>query len=219
MSHHLGRYQEALDSYNKAVSIDHSNPQFQKNRDLTQSKTGSSSMAHSLSLHQPSPTNGTAILPNHTKQMVNESFTVQPSFLAYQDQNYTIKYPSNWQGGHGLWEAPDYRTSSNAFLSVQNDVAGWLPRFMKNPLSFISTDSYYSKANLKVVQTSSISVDNNLAKIIVYTYESGSSVFKRMDIGLLDKGHYFYISFLSNVLAYDRYLPVVQRMIDSFHVQ
>lgn len=57
----------------------------------------------------------------------------------------------------------------------------------------------------------------NLLKWYLYNYGDNSE-FKRKDIILNDNATSYIISFLSDVSKYDQYLPIAQKMIQSFDI-
>ncbi|MFZ0896545.1 MAG: PsbP-related protein [Candidatus Nitrosopolaris sp.] len=168
-----------------------------------------------------------------TKQTVFAQQTTTPTtnFLPYVNSTYGIKlqYPSSWdkeENGTRQDTETDIVTfyppavNSNASLDISiddiSDEKGIaLAQYTSNGVS----DLKQSLKNFKLVGLSTNSVLAGLpAYKSIYTYADQNAIFKDMEIGAIKGDKAYILTYEAGVNEYDKYLPIIQELINSFQI-
>jgi eukaryotic-like serine/threonine-protein kinase len=170
------------------------------------------------------------------------SNTTSSKFLVYDNNTLGIKisYPSGW--------TPSLQNESSSFMFLEflQNMTG-SPLHQHTPLaSFVSLSitntsdtkiqtmdsltkqnlnlANHSLPNFQLIESNKSTFGNNPAYRIVYTFVDPSTIspstsqFKSMNIWTI-KGHNVYtLSYSQPTSEYDRYIPIIQQMVDSFEV-
>jgi serine/threonine-protein kinase len=153
------------------------------------------------------------------------------SLPTYSNSTYGIKfqYPPNWdkvQNGTKLDTETDIVTfyppasTSNASLDVSTDNISdergvSVAQYSSEGLS----DLKQSLKNFKLIESTTNNVLATLpAYKLVYTYLDGNTILKDMEIGAIKGDKAYIITYEGGAGEYDKYLPSVQKMIDSFQI-
>jgi eukaryotic-like serine/threonine-protein kinase len=160
--------------------------------------------------------------------------TTTSNFLLYENSTYGIKiqYPSGWDKiEDGIREGtktniiaffPASAANSNASLDISiDDISGEngisLARYANNSLS----DLKGSLTNFKLIESSA---NNNIvfagipAYKLVYSSTDRNSIVKDMEIGAMQGNKVYTLTYEAGVNEYDKYLPIMQKMIGSFQI-
>jgi eukaryotic-like serine/threonine-protein kinase len=157
--------------------------------------------------------------------------TVTSNFLPYQNSTYGIKiqYPLNWQkqeNGTKQDTQTDIVTfyppagNSNASLDLSiDDISDQkgisLAQYANNSL----TDLKQSLTSFKLIESNG---NNHIAGLpayrIVYTYNDGNNVTKTLETGTIKGDKAYIITYETGMSEYTTFLPIVQKMIDSFQI-
>lgn len=154
------------------------------------------------------------------------------NFLTYENSTYGIKiqYPSSWseeQNGTKQDTATDIiafsppTSNSNVSLDVtMDDISDEkgisLTQYATNGLS----DLKQSLKNFKSVAfTTAGNVLSGLpAYKSVYTFADGNTISKDLEIGTIKGDKAYYLIYDAGINEYDKYLPIIQQMINSFQI-
>jgi tetratricopeptide (TPR) repeat protein len=204
----LGQYQEAITWFDKALAIDPNHVGARDNKALALSE-----------LEQAQTTN---------------------DFKLYQNSNYklSIQFPSDWTINEINWKPSDYVTHVVSFLSPLEDSSDL---FYENLLIGIHNLNYNNAnlreflnkitssliagwKNLKIIDsnTGSNLAGNPAYKLeATYTQTQGNENeyddidVKMMEIGTIVDNKVYYVHYSAEPEKYDRYLPVIQKMVKS----
>ena len=179
----------------------------------------------------PAPTN------NQTTLALPPAPTNNPSLLSYIDPTFKFKisYPSNLTK-YGVLNLNIHKTTNIGHESL-GEVAFGLPKssgtfltisFGKEPGNFLLKDYVAAEINFlsrymgfKQVESTPMSLGGNPANRIVYIYDivkNGSEVKqgKSMEIITISDSWPIFVEYRSSLSDYQKYLPLVQKIIDSF---
>jgi eukaryotic-like serine/threonine-protein kinase len=173
---------------------------------------------------------GMTIISNNLSNLVYAQ-DANTSLSTYENSTYgiTIKYPHDWAiiGSAGVEDADvDIVTflspnqNDNAIVDVHQDKLGNgsinIGSYLSSIISLYKTDLN----DFKVIgsNTNSTMVGKNAYKLI-YTYTTGDGFkMKDMEIGTMIGNKVYYIIYDGKESLFDKYIPIVQAMIDSFKV-
>src|SRR6476646_1561746 len=179
----------------------------------------------------PAPTN------NQTTLALPAGPTNNPSLLSYIDPTFKFKisYPSNLTK-YGVLNLNIHKTTNIGHESL-GEVAFGLPKssgtfltisFGKEPGNFLLKDYVAAEINFlsrymgfKQVESTPMSLGGNPANRIVYIYDivkNGSEVKqgKSMEIITISDSWPIFVEYRSSLSDYQKYLPLAQKIIDSF---
>ena len=179
----------------------------------------------------PAPTN------NQTTLALPPAPTNNPSLLSYIDPTFKFKisYPSNLTK-YGVLNLNIHKTTNIGHESL-GEVAFGLPKssgtfltisFGKEPGNFLLKDYVAAEINFlsrymgfKQVESTPMSLGGNPANRIVYIYDivkNGSEVKqgKSMEIITINDSWPIFVEYRSSLSDYQKYLPLAQKIIDSF---
>jgi len=173
---------------------------------------------------------GMIMISNHLSNLVYAQ-DANTSLSTYENSTYgiTIKYPHDWAiiGSAGVEDADiDIVTflspnqNDNAIVDVHQDKLGNGSMNMGSYLSSIISIYRTDLHDFKVIEsnTNSLMVGKNAYKLI-YTYTTGDGFrMKDMEIGTMIGDKVYYIIYDGKESLFDKYIPIVQTMIDSFKV-
>lgn len=154
------------------------------------------------------------------------------NFLPYQNSTYGIKiqYPPDWQKQENgtkqdtqtdvvTFYAPASNSNANLDLSIDDisDKKGIsLAQYANNSL----TDLKQSLTNFKLIESSSN--NNHISGLpayrIVYTSNDGNNVTKTLETGIIKGDKVYILTYETGISEYTTFLPVTQKMIDSFQI-
>lgn len=153
------------------------------------------------------------------------------NLLTYANSTYGIKfqYPSNWdkvQNGTKQDTETDIVTlyppasNSNASIDVSiDDISDEKGMSVAQYSSDGLSDLKQSLKDFKVIESTTKNVLATLpAYKLVYTSQDGNTVLKDMEIGAIKGDKAYIITYEAGVGEYDKYIQMVQKMIDSFQV-
>jgi eukaryotic-like serine/threonine-protein kinase len=168
-----------------------------------------------------------------TKQTVFAQQTTKSTtnFLSYVNSTYGIKlqYPSSWdkeengtrQGTETdvvTFSPPAINSTASLDISIDDisDEKGiTLPQYASSGIS----DLKQSLKSFKLVGSATNSVLAGLpAYKSIYTYVDQNTIFKDMEIGAIKGDKAYVLTYEAGVNEYDKYLPIIQEMINSFQI-
>jgi eukaryotic-like serine/threonine-protein kinase len=171
-----------------------------------------------------------AIAPHNLLAQVKSTTT---NFLQYQNSTYGIRiqYPSDWQKQENgtkqdtqtdlvTFYASASNTNANLDLSIDDisDEKGIsLAQYVNNSL----TDLKQSLTNFKLIESSNNN-NNHISGFpayrIVYTSNNGNGATKTLETGTINGSKAYILTYEAGLLEYTKFLPIVQKMIDSFQI-
>ena len=168
-----------------------------------------------------------------TKQTVFAQQTAKSNtnFVAYENSTYGIKlqYPSNWdkeENGTRQDTQTDVVTffppaiNSNASLDISiDDISAEkgiaLSQYANNSISDM-------KQSLKSFKLVGLTTNNLLSGLpeykSIYSYADQNTIFKGMEIGAIKSDKAYILSYEAGTNEYDKYLPIIQQLINSFQI-
>jgi hypothetical protein len=177
------------------------------------------------------------LLPSAIIAQIALAQTNYGTFLTYQSHTYgfKIQYPSNWEKlefAQGIEE--EHRNIAVNFLSPTGEGASdtfreYLIIEVGNLTSHDESSDQYAaiqinlrKAlpNFNLVESTPTSVSGgNPAHKIIYTYSNPIvGITKVMDILTIKSDKLYVLSYNADAVKYSRYLPIIQKVIDSFQI-
>jgi eukaryotic-like serine/threonine-protein kinase len=179
---------------------------------------------------------------NPYQQIMAEIITITPSqgntttittsspFLTYENPTYRIRiqYPSDWEKLEFsqrnivvIFRSPRENSSDTKLENLLIQV-GNLPS-QNIPLDEVV------RANINKLKQSLIDFElielnattlsgNNPAHKVVYTNREGEDELKTMQVVSIKEDKIYLITYTAEASRYDRYLPIIQKMIDSFRI-
>lgn len=149
------------------------------------------------------------------------------NFITYSNSTYGIKlqYPSNWD-----------KQENGTKQDTQTDVVSFSPPVSNSNASLdVSTDSgvsgesiaeyssgslsdLHSFKNFKLIESTNTILAGLPAYRLIYTSENENTIVKDMEIGTIKGDTAYLLTYEGGVNEYDKYLPVAQKMIDSFQL-
>jgi eukaryotic-like serine/threonine-protein kinase len=177
------------------------------------------------------------LLPSAIITQIASAQTNDGIFLTYQSHTYgfKIQYPSNWEKlefAQGIEE--EHRNIVVNFLSpagegTSNTFREYLIIEVENSTShdesltqYVATQINLRQAlpNFNLVESTLTSVSGgNPAHKIVYTYSNPIvGITKAMDILTIKSDKLYFLSYNADTVKYSRYLPIIQKVIDSFQI-
>jgi hypothetical protein len=155
--------------------------------------------------------------------------TAQINFLTYQNSTLGIKiqYPSNWQkkeygllSSQGLtFTSPVDKSSTNypieVYVDMEHSEAKSTEQYTLEQTDKLREDD----PSFKILSASTIALsDNTPAGQVVYTRDMFGVAAKEMQIYIIKGDRVFTIWYLAQATTYDKYLPTIQKMIDSIEI-
>jgi hypothetical protein len=156
--------------------------------------------------------------------------TAQINFLTYQNSTLGLKiqYPSNWQKEeHGLlsssrgltFTSPVDKNSANypikVFIDIEPLEAKSIEQYTLEQIDKLREDD----PSFNIISASTISLsDNTPAGQVVYMRDMFGIPAKEMQIYTIKGSQVYTIWYLAQATTYDKYLPTVQKIIDSLEI-
>ena len=173
---------------------------------------------------------GMTIISNNLSNMVY-ALDANTSLSTYENSTYgiTIKYPHDWAiiGSAGIEDTDvDIVTflspnqNDNAIVDVHQDKLGNssinMGSYLSSIISIYKTDLH----DFKVIESNTNSLlAGSKAYKLIYTYTTGDGFkMKDVEIGTILGDKVYYIIYDGKESLFDKYMPIVQTMIDSFKV-
>ena len=234
--YHLGRYQEALDSYNKALSIDPNNAGFQKNRDLTQSMMGSPAATNTTMTNKIS---GMTEQPPSLQQNMtsspggaNVTYSNNMTSLApapiqtYENLHFGIRiqYPSDW-----IKNTTTSKLNNITTQAVEFDSPG--PSLFTVAIMQLDKPSYtlqqfldgeiHARVHLAdnlLEASTNATLANQPAYSLIYTGRDKFSSFKVKEVGTVIGDKAYVLTYFTSPQHYPTYLLAADKMINSFEI-
>lgn len=163
--------------------------------------------------------------------VLGQQTTTAANFLPYVNSTYGIKlqYPSTWdKEENGTKQDTETNvvtfypqsTNSNASLDISiDDISDEKGVALAQYASDGISDLKQSLKNFKLVGSSTNSVlAGSPAYNSTYTYVDGNLALKDMEIGAIKGNNVYIVTFEGGITEYDKYLPVIQKMVDSFQI-
>ena len=163
------------------------------------------------------------ILSNNNSN--NSTATINPTYSTYENPVYGVKiqYPSNWQkmdfdrhySNNSLPVAGFIPPSENLVIVVKklHSQNTSLKQFVDSLIP-----SYKSKLyNFQLIELNPLTTPAlNSAYKIEYTHSSDMLMLKTMEVWTIEGGIAYMISYNADSSDFSNYLPIIQKMIDSF---
>ncbi|HZA06720.1 MAG TPA: PsbP-related protein [Nitrososphaeraceae archaeon] len=164
-------------------------------------------------------------------QYVVAEVTTSRNFITYENRanGFKIGYPSNWEKLEFSGDVEEgHRKMIVNFISPSESPSDTFREYLIIEISTGSglsiqyhINSYLisleSLPNFKIVESSTFSLAGSPAQKLVYTYSNPEvGLTKTMDVLVSKSEKLYLLSFNSDALKYNSYLPTVQKMIDSF---
>jgi YVTN family beta-propeller protein len=166
------------------------------------------------------------------QQSSNNSLLVQQQlkqrFPTYKSPSLgiTIGYPPEWglpseYSRSVIFYAPSVNSSDidpitqnskqNLQITVQSTLDQTLDNYTNNNI-----DSYRQNKDFKLLNKSTTNLGDFQARKAVFTYNDGKEDFKVMAIYVIEGYNSYALEYTAKPNRYDSYLPIIQKMIDSF---
>jgi len=177
------------------------------------------------------------LLPSAIITQIASAQTNDGIFLTYQSHTYgfKIQYPSNWEKlefAQGIEEehrnivvnflSPAGEGTSNTFREYLIIEVGNSTSHDESLTQYVTTQIHLRQAlpNFNLVESTLTSVSGgNPAHKIVYTYSNPIvGITKVMDILTIKSDKLYFLSYNADAVKYSRYLPIIQKVIDSFQI-
>jgi|SRR6188472_346627 len=177
------------------------------------------------------------LLPSAIITQIASAQTNDGIFLTYQSHTYgfKIQYPSNWEKlefAQGIEEehrnivvnflSPAGEGTSNTFREYLIIEVGNSTSHDESLTQYVTTQIHLRQAlpNFNLVESTLTSVSGgNPAHKIVYTYSNPIvGITKAMDILTIKSDKLYFLSYNADAVKYSRYLPIIQKVIDSFQI-
>jgi hypothetical protein len=167
---------------------------------------------------------------------INLPINARFNFSTYENPNYKIRieYPLDWEKVEDDDTANDRTTDIVTFYSpLESDSDTHLENLWISIDNLdqqnitleeyidetIDTYRKYAKDfSLVELDSNTTFAGNSPAYKLVYTSTEEDDVIKTMEIGTMIDNKVYYISYLAEAKKYSEYLPMIQRMIDSFKI-
>lgn len=166
--------------------------------------------------------------------------TVPHALLAQTNTNFTIyrspvygiqlQYPSDWEKQENgttqdtqtdvvTFLSPVVNSNANLDITVDNisDEKGiLLTQYANQSIA----DLKQSLTNLKLIESTSkgVVIAGIPAYKTVYTSSDGNTILQTMEIGMIKGDKVYVLTYEAPVQEYSKYLPIIQKMIDSFQI-
>jgi hypothetical protein len=181
---------------------------------------------------------------NPYQQIMAEIITITPSqdntttittsspFLTYENSTFGIRiqYPSDWQklefsrrdssGIAVIFRSPPENASDTKLENLLIQV-GNLPfqNISLEALNNANVDTLRnSLVDFKLIESTATTIAYNPAYKIVYTDTVGQDELKTMQVLSIKEDKAYLITYTAQASRYDRYLPTIQKMSDSFRI-
>jgi PsbP-like protein len=154
-------------------------------------------------------------------------------FLTYENNStlgIKIQYPANWQriesenNVHGVLFLSPSESNSDKFLESFSVSSSSLSNSNNNSVEELArqaiSDHIEHLPDFQLLDIKLITVKDNPAYMLVYKYTD--LVFGKamaMDIGMENGDKVYILSYLAEPSKFFRYLPTIQKMVDSFEIQ
>ncbi len=165
---------------------------------------------------------------NKTAANINNANNV----LTYENPKYAVKmqYPSNWQ----KLELNQIAAGGHLVALVRFDIAGPsapvpedLAIAVENLTSPTTLDQYTNfginglrqAPNFQLIESSPTTLSNNPAHKVVFSYGTGPSAVKSLQVWTISGGKAYTLAFSSDPSGYTALIPIVQQMVNSFALQ
>ena len=157
------------------------------------------------------------------------------NFLTYDSPIYgfKIQYPSDWEKIEFSGVEEGNRKIIVNFVSPLGGPSDTFREYFIIERSFVkmptdrsldsSVNTYISSLkslpNFKLIESNMLSLATNPAEKLVYSYNNPQvGVTKTMDTLIIKDDKLFLLSFNSDATTYNSYLPIIQKMLDSFSI-
>jgi serine/threonine-protein kinase len=172
-----------------------------------------------------------------TKQTVFAQQTTKSTtnFVAYENSTYGIKlqYPSSWdkeENGTRQDTVTDVVTffppaiNSNASLDISiddisNEKGIALSQYANNSISDLKHSNATNPKSFKLVALTTNNMLSGLSAYkLIYTLADQNTIFKDMEIGAIKGDKAYILTYEAGTNEYDKYLPIIQQLINSFQI-
>jgi hypothetical protein len=169
----------------------------------------------------------TAIMPHTVLAQ-----TTPANLLTYQNSTFGIKiqYPSNWEKQENgtrqdtqtdivTFLSPVINSRANLDVSI-DDISGEKGISLTQYANQNIADLNQSLPDAKLIasNTNNVVIAGLPAYRMVYTSADGNTILKTMEIGAMKGDKVYILTYEAAMQEYAKYLPVIQRMIDSFQI-
>ena len=175
-----------------------------------------------------------AVAMNFSSQNAAGQGTAPKNFQIYESRTFgfKIEYPANWEKIEFSGDIEEgHRKIIVNFISPSEGASDTFREYLiiemgvigsQAPLSFQYAINAYlasliSLPNFKLVESNIFSVADSPAQKLVYSYSNPEvGLTKTMDILITKNDKLYLLSFNSDALKYNVYLPTIQKMINTF---
>ena len=174
-----------------------------------------------------------SVATSFSSQYVLGETMISKSFLIYESPAYgfKIQYPSGWEKiefSGGIEES--HRKIIVNFVSPLEGASDTFREYFiievgtveSRPTLFVQysfnayVNSLKSLPNFKLIESNILSLADSPAEILVYSYSNPEvGVTKTMDVLIIKNEKLYLLSFNSDVVKYNNYLPTIQKMLGS----
>ena len=149
-------------------------------------------------------------------------------FLYYEnhDVGYSINYPDNWikleSKNNTIFYPPlegnESAKKSSISLTITNTSLPDIPLSLESIVdeTIKNLNSTLDDFKLKESKLLLLNDNNTFVHKLVYSYIQSNKIVNNMDIGLIENNNLFTLSFVSSSDKYNKYLPTIQKMVETF---
>jgi len=151
-------------------------------------------------------------------------------FVHYENSKvgYKIKYPENWNKlvssdntiFYPRLNQGETEENPSIYLKIANTSLPDIPLSLDAIVDETVKNLNSTFDDFKLIESKKIFLGNNGDKVnrLVYSYKQLDHVIKTMDTGFIKDNNLFLISYVSDLDNYDKYLPTIERMIESLEL-
>jgi serine/threonine-protein kinase len=150
------------------------------------------------------------------------------NFLPYQNSTFGIRiqYPSDWEKQENgtkqdtqtdvvTFNSPSDADFNIAIDDISDQKGTSLAQYANNSIE----DLKQSSTNFKLIESSNSNHISGLpAYRIVYTSNDDNNVTKTLETGIIKGDKAYLLTYETGISEYARFLPIIQKMIDSFQI-
>jgi hypothetical protein len=159
-----------------------------------------------------------------TSTVITNKINTMQRYLTYENPIYQIKiqYPADWEkkdqglGGDNVvkFVLPQQRFPS-LFVQIEDlDSSKLLQEYTYDKINHLRQLFH----DFNIIEQNLTSLAGNNAYKIVYTFTLEQINYKRMDIWTIKDDRVYIINYLVETGEYSKYLPTIQKMVDSFEI-
>ena len=148
------------------------------------------------------------------------------TFVDYENSKvgYMIKYPDNWNKLESINNTIFYpplkqeetKELPSTYLKIANTSLPNIPLSLDSIVDETVKNLNATTDSFKLIESNNILLHGNKdANKLVYSYKQMDNIIKTMDVGFFANNNLILISYVSDLENYARYLPTIDKMIES----